>query len=134
MKYENISALKQLIQAYKSISLKDLQGFEEFNAKKVMIKLTSLSTTYCKLCNYLFQKYEIDHQYYTKNQIQLLCSKCVHAANPGDRRRKTGYCFSTKGRQEILKSQTPQKLYENIQIRIDYLENELLPKAMKENK
>lgn len=134
MKYENISALKQLIQAYKGITLQRLQEFKQFNARAIMKQLTGLATTHCKLCSYLFDKYEVDNDYYSKDQIQLLCSKCVHAAKPGEGRRKCGYCFSTRGRQEILKSQTPQKLYENIQIRIDYLENELLPKAMKENK
>lgn len=75
----------------------------------------------------MFQKYDIDSEYYSKEQIEFLCNRCVHAANPGDKQRKAGYCFSTKGRQEMLKSTTVEELYKNIQVRIDYLENELLP-------
>lgn len=133
MKYQNVSALKQLIDLYKGISLQKLQEFKQLNARAIMKQLTGLATTHCKLCSYLFDKYEVDNDYYSKGQIQLLCSKCVHAAKPGDGRRKSGYCFLTRGRQEILKSSTPEELYENIQVRIDYLENELLP-TVQENK
>lgn len=130
MKYQNIQALKQLIQDYKNITLEQLKKFDVFDAKKIMKKLTGLGTTKCKLCHSLFQKFDIDDEYYDKDQIEFLCNRCVHAANPGDRQRKTGYCFSTTGRQEILNSKTPEELYKNIQLRIDYLENKLLPIAI----
>lgn len=96
-----------------------------------MKQLTGLGTTSCKLCNYMFLKYDIDNEYYTKEEIEFLCSRCVHAANPGIKERKSGYCFWTKGRQEILNSITVEELYKNIQIRINYLENSLLPRVQK---
>lgn len=127
IKYENISALKELINTYKAITLQMLQKFQNFNAKEVMKQLTGLGTPKCKLCHYLFEKYNIDDQYYTKEQLEFLCNKCVHVANPGKGYKNMSYCFLTKGRQEMLKSLTPEELYNNIQLRINYLENELLP-------
>ncbi len=128
MSCKNITALKDLINLYKSITLKDLDVCP-FNSQMLMGNLTGFGTIKCMLCQSLYDIVNREINTCNFHFGNCMCRNCVHSLNPGSDTTDFLYCQNTPGMNEIMKAESPIQLYQAIKKRIDYLENKLLPMA-----